>query len=137
MRDHHFLGCSGTYKHKLLPKYTITYTLETSIQNKFTSVYIVYMECIWSVYIYIETQQIAKIMVQNISDHCISILFLLQWSVKICYLFFGTFFGQSNVLRLINVFIVSDLPIHSFFMICLGLPKFMQFAVYIYIYIYI
>ena len=44
------------------------------------------------------------------------------------YIYIGTFFGQSNVLSLINVFIVADLPIHSFFTICLGLSKFMQFA---------
>ena len=49
---------------------------------------------------------------------------------------FGTFVGQSNVLRLIEVFIVIDLPIHAFFTICLGSPNFMQFAVYIHIYIY-
>ena len=65
------------------------------------------------------------------------ILFSLQRSARICYLFFGTFFGLFNVLRLIKVFIVADFPIHSYFTICLGLPKFMQFAVYIYIYIYI
>ena len=57
--------------------------------------------------------------------------------MKICYVFFGTFFGQPNVLRLIKVFIVADSLIHAFFTICLGLPKFMQFVVYIYIYIYI
>ena len=75
-------------------------------------------------------------MAQNIStyqDHYISILFSLQLSVKICHVFFGTFFCQSNVLRLIKVFIIADLPMHAFFMICLGLPEFMQFAVYIYI----
>ena len=33
--------------------------------------------------------------------------------------------------------IITDLLIHAFFMICLGLPKFMQFAVHIYIYIYV
>ena len=91
-------------------------------------------------YMYTYIQQIAKIMAQNIStyqDHCISILFSIQRSVKICYVVFDTFFDQSNVLRLIKVLIVADLPIHFFFTICLGLPKFMQFAIYIYIYIYI
>ena len=29
-------------------------------------------------------------------------------------MFFGTFVGQSNVLRLIEVFTVTDLPIHTF-----------------------
>ena len=44
-------------------------------------------------------------------------------------MFFGTFVGQSNVLRLIKVFIVTNLAIHTFLTICLDLPKFMQFAV--------
>ena len=57
--------------------------------------------------------------------------------MKICYVCFGTFFGQSNVLRLIKVFIDADFPIHAFLTICLDLPKFMQFAVFISIYIYI
>ena len=44
------------------------------------------------------------------------------------------FVSVMEELFLIKVFIVTDLPIHVFF-ICLHLPKFMQFAVYIYIYI--
>ena len=58
-------------------------------------------------------------------------------------MFYGTFVDQSSVLRLIKLFTVTDLPIHAFFTICLGLPKFMQFAVcmyvcmYIYLYMYI
>ena len=56
--------------------------------------------------------------------------------MKICYDVFGIFVGQSNVLRLIKVFIVADLPIHAFFTVCLGLPKFMQFVVYIHIHVY-
>ena len=48
-------------------------------------------------------------------------------------MFSVTFVGQSNVLSLIKVFIVTDLSIYGFFTMCLCLPKFMQFDIYIYI----
>ena len=64
--------------------------------------------------------------------------FILTSTVREDMLFvFGTFFGLSNVLRLIKVFIVADFPIHSYFTICLDLPKFMQFAICVYICIYV
>ena len=83
-------------------------------------------------------------MAQNIStyEHIKTIVssfylhFNSQWRYAV---FLGRFVGQSDVWRLIKVFVVTDLPIHAFFTTCLGLPKFMQFAVYIcieYIYIY-
>ena len=76
-------------------------------------------------------------MAQNISRP-LYLHFILTSMVSkgVCYVVFGTFVGQSNVLRLIKVFTVTDLPIHAGFFICSCLPKFMQSAVYIYIYIY-
>ena len=41
-----------------------------------------------------------------------------------------------SFLRLIKVLIVADLPIHYIFTICLGLPKFIQFAIYIFLKLY-
>ena len=59
--------------------------------------------------------------------------------MKICYVFLGTFVGQFNVnvLRLIKVFTVTDLPTNAFFMfvyVCQNLWNLP--CIYIYIYIY-
>ena len=58
-------------------------------------------------------------------------------------MFSGTFFGQSNVLRLIIVFVVADLPIYGFFYHMFRFAKIYAtccvyiYLIYIYIYIYI
>ena len=102
----------------------------------YMSMYI-YISVYMYIYVYICTYSKLQKLWHKTYKHIKTIVFSLQMSMKICYVFFSTFFGQPNVLRLIKVFIVADSPIHVFFMICIGLSKFMQFAVYIYIYIYL
>ena len=54
------------------------------------------------IYTYSKLQKLWHKTYQHITyqDQCISTLFSLQRSVKICYVFSGTFFGQSNPLSI-------------------------------------
>ena len=92
--------------------------------------------------LYIHNYIYIKIIARNISTYkhiktIVSFIFSLQRSVKICYVFFGTFLVQSNVLRLIKVFIVTDLVIQSFYDMFRFAKMYAICCIHMYVYIYV